>query len=169
MEASRDRGHAANDLGAIVAVASAGAATGGELMVASGTVIALRAVMGVQGVVDPANANHHEVALLLPEKSEAVSAASMNLLQQAGETAHRATLFTLGELAAAADATTRIAACGDPAALVALHGHLALAGFGRVMAEAMAMGTLAMVAQQAALSPFHRVATANAKRLTTAS
>jgi len=36
------------------------------------------------------------------------------------------------------------------------------------MAQSIAMGTLAMVAQQAAMAPFHRAATANAKRLTAA-
>lgn len=163
-----DRVHAANDLGAMSAAVSAGAATGGELMVASGTVIALRAAIAVQGVMDPANADHREVVLLLPEKSEAVSAASMILLQQVGEAAHRATLFALGELSAAAEATTRIAACGDPSALAAAQGNVALAAFDRFMVQSIAMGTLLMVAQQAAMVPFHRAATANAKRLTTA-
>jgi hypothetical protein len=160
MESSVERLAAANDPG--VALAAAGS----ELMVASGTVIALRAAMGVRGLADPANADHGELARLLPEKSEAISAASVILLQQAGEAAHRAMLFALDELSAAADATTRIAACGDPSALAALQGNLALATFGRVMAQSIALATLAMGAQQAAILPFHRAATANAKRLT---
>jgi hypothetical protein len=160
MESSVERLAAANDPGATLAAA------GSELMVASGTVIALRAAMGVRGLADPANADHGELARLLPEKSEAISAASMILLQQAGEAAHRAMLFALDELSAAADATKKIAACGDPSALAALQGNLALATFGRVMAQSIALATLAMGAQQAAILPFHRAATANAKRLT---
>ena len=161
---SSDHVHAANDIGATLAIASSSAAAGGELMVASGTVIALRAAMGVRGLADPANADHGELARLLPEKSEAMSASSMILLQQAGEAARRATNYALSELSAAADATTKIAAC-DPSALATLQGKLALAAFGRVMAQSIAMGTLAIVAQQAAMSPFHLAATANAKRL----
>ena len=162
MTSSIDHVFAANDIGATLAAAS------GELMVASGTVIALRAAMGVRALADPATVDHGELALMLPEKTEAMSAASMILLQQAGEAAHRATLFALSELSAAAEATTKVAACGDPSARAALQGNLALAAFGRVMAQSIAMGTLAMMAQQAAMAPFHRAATANAKRLTTA-
>lgn len=165
---SSDHVHAANDIGATLAAVSSSAAAGGELMVASGTVIALRAAMGVRGMANPANADHGELARLLPEKSEAISAASMILLQQAGEASRRATTYALSELSAAADATTRIAACGDPSALATLQGDLALVAFGRIMAQSIAMGTLAIVAQQAAMSPFHLAATANAKRLTTA-
>lgn len=169
MASSIDHIHAANDIGATLAVASSGAAAGGELMVASGTVIALRMAMGVRALADPLTADHAELARLVPEKSEAVSAASIILLQQVGEAAHRATLFALDEFSAAADATTEITACGNPSALCTLPGNLALAAFGRVVAQSIAMGTLAMVAQQAAMSPFHLAATANAKRLTTAS
>ena len=165
---SSDHVHAANDIGATLAIASSSAAAGGELMVASGTVIALRAAMGVRGLADPANADHGELARLLPEKSEAMSAASMIVLQQAGEAARRATNYALSELSAATDASTEIAACGDPSAFAALQGNLALAAFGRVMAQSIAMGTLAIVAQQAAMAPFHRAATANVKRLTAA-
>jgi hypothetical protein len=168
MASSIDHIYAANDMGATLAAASSSAAAGGELMLASGTVIALRAAMGVRGLADPANADHAELALLLPEKSEAMSAASMILFQQAGEAAHRTTLFALEEFSAAADATTEIAACADPSAWAALQGNLALAAFGRVMAQSIAMGTLAIAAQQAAMAPFHRAATANAKRLTAA-
>lgn len=168
MASGIDHIHAADDIGATLAAIGSNAAAGGELMLASGTVIALRAAMGVRGLAAPATADHGELARLLPEKSEAVSAASVILLQQAGEAAHRATLFALEELSAAADASTEIAACGDPSAFAALQGNLALAAFGRVMAQSIAMGTLAMVAQQAAMAPFHRAATANAKRLTAA-
>jgi hypothetical protein len=166
MASSIDQVHAANDIAATLAVASSSAAVGGELMVASGTVIALRAAMGVRALADPATVDHGELALMLPEKTEAMSAASMILFQQAGEAAHRATLFALSELSAAAEATTKVAACGDASALAALQGNLALAAFGRVMAQSIALATLAMGAQQAAILPFHRAATANAKRLT---
>jgi hypothetical protein len=130
-------------------------------------VIAFRAAMGVRGLADPANANHAELARLVPEKSEAMSASSIILFKQATEATHRATLFALDEFSAAADATTEIATCGDPSALATLQGNLAMAAFGRVLAQSIAMGTLAMAAQQAAMAPFHLAATANAKRLRT--
>lgn len=168
MASSIEHAYAANDMGATLAVASSSAAAGSELMLSSGTVVALRAAKGLRGLADPANADHGELARLLPEKSEAISAATMILLQQVGEAAHRATLFALEELSAAATATTEITACADPSARAALQASLALAAFGRVMAQSIAMGTLAMAAQQAAMAPFHLAATANAKRLTTA-
>ena len=168
MRSSSDNVFAIHDLGQALAAAGSNAAASGELMLASGTVIAFRAAMGVRALADPVTADHGELALLLPEKSEAISAAAVILLQEASEAAHRATLFALEELSAAADATTEITACADPAAQAALQGSLALAAFNRVMAQSIAMGTLAMAAQQAAMAPFHLAATANAKRLTSA-
>jgi hypothetical protein len=168
MASSVDYVHAADDIGATLAAVSSSAAASGELMFASGTVIALRTAMGVRGLADPANANHAELARLVPEKSEAMSASSIILFQQATEATHRATLFALDEFSTAATASTEIATCGDPSALATLQGNLAMAAFGRVLAQSIAMGTLAMAAQQAAMAPFHLAATANAKRLTAA-
>ena len=62
---------------------AAGAAVGAGPMRRSGRVIALRAAMRGQGLDDPLNADHREVARLLPERFAAVSAASMIRLQHA--------------------------------------------------------------------------------------
>lgn len=63
-----DQRYACNDLGIGLAIGAATANASGELMFASGKVIALRAALGVRGMADPANADHGELARILPEK-----------------------------------------------------------------------------------------------------
>ena len=51
-----------------VTISEQNAISAHELAVASGEVIAKRMAMGLSGMIDPANADHAELAQLVPEK-----------------------------------------------------------------------------------------------------
>ena len=89
MNAMSEPTHVANDIGTALTIADRNATAGGELAVAAGKVIALRPALGVAGMADPANADHRELARILPEKSEAVAAAGSILLQRSGQVAQQ--------------------------------------------------------------------------------
>jgi hypothetical protein len=69
-----------------------------ELVVASGEVIAKRLDMGLSGMIDPANADHGELARLVPEKSAAISASATALLERSGQIVERMARFTTDEI-----------------------------------------------------------------------
>ena len=165
MNAMSEPTHVANDIGTALTIADRNATAGGELAVAAGKVIALRTALGVAGMADPAKADHRELARILPEKSEAVAAAGSILLQRSGQVAQQVLTFAVGEMIAASDATWRLAACSSPAALATAQRNLGLAWAARVLSQSITLGTIAMRSQHAAMAPFHRVATANADRL----
>lgn len=154
-----------NDMGTALSIAGNNAGIGSELVLVSGKVIALRVALGVKGMADPANADHHELARILPEKSEAVSAAGAILLQRSGEIVHQVATFTVNEMMAASRATMAMAACNSPAAMATAQSNFALAWLGRALLQSIALGAMAIRSQHAAMAPFHQAATANAERL----
>ena len=139
-----------------------------ELVVASGEVIAKRMAMGLSGMIDPANADHAELARLVPEKSAAVSAGAVALIERSGQFVERMARFTSDEILLASRACVSLKDCRTPAAFIAVQQGLTFAWFVRVIAQTTAMGALAMQSPGDAMAPFHRAATANARRLRTA-
>jgi hypothetical protein len=155
----------ADDAKTVLSMADENVGTGSELALASGKVIAMRGALGLKGMAEPMHADYGELARIVPEKSEAVAAAGANLLQRSGKVAHQITSFVANEMIAVVDATSRLAACGSPATLLATQGRLGLAWAARMVAQSITLGTMAMQSQHAAMSPFHRTTTANADRL----
>ena len=150
---------------AVWALAGSNVVFGNELAVASGQVIVTRMALGMKAMGDPANADHRELARILPEKSEALSAAGAILLQRSGEAVHQAATFAVNEMMAAARATMAMATCSSPTAIAAAHGNFVLAWLDRVTAQAIALGMMAVRSQHAAMAPFHQAVIANAERL----
>jgi hypothetical protein len=138
---------------------------GGELAVAAGQVIAARAALGAAAMMDPLKADHVEFARIIPEKTTAFSAAGVAWLRGSSETAQRISAFAASELATAATAAAAIASCKTPAGVFAAQSRYASAWFGRVLTQSVALGSLAIKSQGAAMAPLYRAATANARRL----
>ncbi len=138
---------------------------GQELTVVSGEVIARRLAMGVSGVLDPANANHAELARLIPEKAAAGIASALAILARSGQLAERMTKFVADEMLLATRDFVSLASCRTPAAFVAAHHGLTLSRVARMMSHAGDIGALAGQSQTDTITPFHRAATANASRL----
>jgi hypothetical protein len=152
-------------VGRAIAVAGANAIAGGEMLMAAGEVIGKRMALGAAALTDPANADHDEFALMVPEKARAFSAAGSILMARSMRAAGYASSVAVAEMALAAKAGASMAACASPAALAAAQGELAWSWFGRSMSFALAMGTMAMQAQGAAMRPVRVAAMANARRL----
>lgn len=138
---------------------------GSELAVASGEVIARRFAIGMSGLLDPANADHAELARLIPEKSEALSASGIALFGRLGELAEQTAKLATDELLLASRACVSLASCRSPGAFVAAQQGLTFAWLARMMSHTGIMGALAMRSHGDAITPFHRAATANAARL----
>jgi hypothetical protein len=151
--------------GDVANIAQRNLRSGHELAMVSGEVIARRFAMGVSGMLDPANANHAELARLLPEKAEASSASAMAILGRSAQLAERMTKFVTDEMLLAARDFVSLASCRTPAAFVAVHQGLTFSWLARLMAHGGAIGVLAGHSQSAAVAPFHKAATANAARL----
>ena len=136
-----------------------------ELIAASGDVIAKRLAIGLSGMIDPANADHAELARLVPEKSAAVSAGATALFERSGQFVERMARFTTDEVLLASRACASLTACRTPAAFLAAQHGLTFAWLARAISQAMNLGGLAMQSPGDAMAPFHRTATANARRL----
>jgi hypothetical protein len=156
----------ARDLGTALIVAGKNASAGAALAQASSRVIAARIALGVQAAADPARADYGELSRILPEKAEAASAAWIILVLRSGQILQQMGTFAATEMTAAATATMAMAASPSAAALAIAQRNYAGAMAGRWVAQSLTLGTVAMRWQQAAMLPYRRTVTANARRLT---
>jgi hypothetical protein len=155
----------ARKIGHALRVAGTNGRKGGVLAVAAREVVAKRVALAAAAIIDPLNADHVEFARIIPEKATAFSSAGMAWLQGSSEAAQRISAFAASELAMAATAAVAIAGCKTPAGIMAAQSRFATAWFARVFSQSIALGSLAMKSQGAAMAPLYRAATANARRL----
>lgn len=137
----------------------------GELASAAGRVIAKRATLGAAALLDPSNADHAEFLRVVPEKAAAFSASGMALYRWATELASQMAWTTSAEAVSATRASTELALCRSPAAVIAVQTRFAVRWFERALSQSLAVSALVMRSQGAILAPLHRAATANARRL----
>ena len=156
------------DLGKVtktLAVAGANLAKGAELAMASSRVVSKRTELGVAAIADPLRAEHRELERIIPEKTKAFSASNAVLIRGLGEMAEQAASFVINEMAIATRMTSELALCRTPAAVLGLQSRLAMEWYGRVFSQYIALAALAVRSQGAMLTPVHRAATDNARRL----
>jgi Phasin protein len=136
-----------------------------RLAQAAGHVLAKRTGLGLVAMANPAQADKAEFARILPEKAEASRASAITLMQCSGDIAWQATRFASSEMAMASKAAADLARCRTPAAAIAIQSQFATAWFFRAFSQSIAVGALAMRSYSAVLSPIHRVAVRNSRRL----
>jgi O-methyltransferase involved in polyketide biosynthesis len=151
--------------GDVFAAATRNAARGGDLVMATGQVMAKRMALGMAAVLNPLRADHMEFARIVPEKMGAFSAAGMIMIEQSNRANRKMARLASDEVVTTARATIAMAGCSSPAALAAAQGRFALAWFGRAASNFIAMGMLALSAQDAAMAPIRQTVGANAERL----
>jgi hypothetical protein len=149
----------------VLAVAGANLAKGAELAMASSRVVSKRTELGVAAIADPLQAEHAELARMVPEKTKALSASNAVLLKGLGEMAEQVAGFLINEMAIATRTTSQLAYCRTPAAAMGLQSRLAMEWYGRVFSQCIELAALAVRSQGAMLTPVHRAATNNARRL----
>jgi hypothetical protein len=146
-------------------VAKRNANSGSDIAIGAGQIIARRVALGVAAAFDPMQADHAEFGRMMPEKMEAFSAAGMIMMQQASQAGEQITRFATDAIATATRASIAMAGSRSPAALAETQGRFAMAWFEQAAANLMAMGMMALGAQQAAMVPFQQTIAANTERL----
>jgi hypothetical protein len=141
------------------------AGSNNEIAIATGKVIAKRVALGVAAAFNPWAADHAEFGRMVPEKVEAFARAGMIMLGRSGEGSLKLARLASDEVMTATRATVAMAACRNAASLAAEQRRFTLAWFERVSANFLAMGTFALTAQAAALSPIRATVVGNARRL----
>ena len=149
-----------------LAVASTNLAKGAELAGASSRAVSKRAELGVAAIANPLQAEHRELERIIPEKTKAFSASNAVLIRGLGEMAEQAASFVINEMAIATRMTSELALCRTPAAVLGLQSRLAMEWYGRIFSQYIELAALAVRSQGAVVSPVHRAATDNARRLT---
>jgi hypothetical protein len=96
---------------------------------------------------------------------EAFSAAGMIMLEQSGQANRQMTRLASDAAMANARATIAMTNCSSPVSLVQAQGRFALEWFNRAVSDFIAMGMLALGAQEAAMLPIQRTVSANSERL----
>jgi hypothetical protein len=152
-------------IGDVFAVATRNAARGGDLVIATGQVMAKRMALGMAAALNPLRADHIEFARIVPEKVGAFWAAGMIMIEQSNRANRQMTRLASDEVVTTACATIAMAGCSSPAALAAVQGRFALAWFGRAASNFIAMAMLTLSAQDAAMAPIRQTVGANAERL----
>ena len=155
----------AGTIGDVFAVATRNACRSSDLVIATSQVMAKRVVIGMAAALDPLRADHMELARIVPEKVEAFSTAGMIMFQQSHHANRQMTRLASDEVVTAARATIAMAGCSSPAGLAVAQSRFALAWFDRAASTIIAMGLLALRAQDAAMAPLRQTVAANAERL----
>ncbi len=147
------------------ALAGGAARRASRLATNSGDVIAARMALAATAMADPARADGAEFQRMVSEKVTAFAAASQIMAGRCAVLG--AELARLGALEAAETrrGLADLALAGSPAAALAAQARLVGGFWGRAWSNAALLAQLGLRAQNAALAPVHRTASANARRL----
>jgi O-methyltransferase involved in polyketide biosynthesis len=149
----------------VMEVAARNANSSNDIAIGAGQIIAKRVALGMAAAFDPMAADHAEFGRMVPEKMEAFSAAGMIMMQKANQAGEQITRFASDAIATATRASIAMAGSRSPAALAETQGRFAMAWFEQVASNFMAMGMMALGAQQAAMVPIQQTIAANTERL----
>jgi O-methyltransferase involved in polyketide biosynthesis len=152
-------------IGDMFAIATRNASTGGDLAITASQIVAKRVALGIAAAMDPLRADHAEFERMVPEKVEAFSVAGMIMLEQSGQANRQMTRLASDAAMATARAAIAMTGCSSPVTLVQAQGRFTLEWFNRAVSDFIAMGMLALGAQEAAMLPIQQTVFANAERL----
>jgi hypothetical protein len=155
----------AGTIGDVFATATRNASTGGNLAITASQIIAKRVALGIAAAMDPVRADHTEFERMVPEKMKAFSAAGMIMLEQSGHANRQITRLASDAAARTVRATVTMAGSSNPVALLQAQRRFALEWFSRAASDFIAMGMLALGAQEATMHPIQQTVFANAERL----
>jgi hypothetical protein len=145
--------------------AAAAAVKTSELAMASGEVIARRAVMGADALTNPSIESTTEAMTMISEKGFAAARSSLAAAKAMSDLSTRSATLALSEAQLLSRAVAQAARCETPMELAVVQSEYACKAFGRMMSQGLAWASLAATAGAASMAPFHSAATANARRL----
>ena len=149
----------------VLQVATRNANRGNDLATAAGRIIARRVALGMAAALDPMQADHAEFERMIPEKMEAFSAAGRIMLQKSNQAGEQIIHLASDAFTTATQATVAMTQCTCPATMAWTQSAFAMAWFEKAASNLMAMGMLALGAQEAAMVPFQQIIAANTERL----
>jgi hypothetical protein len=144
--------------------ATRAALTGVALAQATGHVVAKRTALGLAAMANPAQAAA-ESERIVPEKMAAFRASAIVLMRYSGEIAEQAMRFAAYEMVNATDAASDLARCRTLAAAIAVQSRFGTAWLFRAFSHSIALGALATRSYAGVMTPVHRVAVRNSRRL----
>jgi hypothetical protein len=118
-----------------------------------------------QGLTDPRGQDPVELALMSSEKTEAMAASAAALTASAGAVGERLSRDAMNEGARALHAATEISQARTPAEAAQAQIRYALGWWSRAAGQAQTLTAELTQAHTDALTPIHKTAVANAKRL----
>lgn len=131
----------------------------------SGDVIAARMALAATAMANPVGADGVEFHRMVSEKVTAFSAASQIMAGRCATLGVELARLGAKEAVEARRGFADLALAGSPAAVLAAQARLVGGFWGRAWANAALLAQLGLRAQNAALAPVHRTASANARRL----
>ena len=149
----------------VIEAATRNANSHGDLTLGAQQVIAKRVALGIGAAIDPLRTDHAEFGRMMPEKIQAFSAAGFIMMQQAGNAGQQIASFASDAVVTAANATFAIAGSANPVAMIETQRRFAMAWFEKAVSNFIAMGALALGAQEAAMVPIQQTVADNMARL----
>lgn len=150
---------------AAAAEAGVTSAKAGELAAVAGSVVARRVGLGLAALADPIGADHAELARMVPEKVEAFAAAGGIMLERSAGIGQRLVSYGIREATITAREMVAMAGCADGAALLRAQMRSAAGRMNRTVELWLQIGGMSLAIGGATLTPVHKAATANARRL----
>lgn len=136
------------------------------MAMASAHVIAARmAMMGANQNGAPTKGAMREMSMMVPEKTEAFTAAGVSMAGHLGSMAAQSAQLAVREGQHAAEAVADLASARNPAEFAAAQSRYLTGWFTRAATSAIAFTALTTRLHADALAPIHKTATANARRL----
>jgi hypothetical protein len=141
------------------------AANSGQAALAALSVLDRRGELLRAALEDPMRADHLEIFRMSSEKVEAFGLAGLAIVEAAGK-AQRAWLrYWQTEMSKAAEAASRLFRCETPERAVQVQTDASAAAVQRVAGLSAVLAELATASTAAALMPYHKRVTGNARRL----
>jgi hypothetical protein len=145
--------------------AGAHAISSGEMLQASGDVIAARLEIMRAGLADPGKADLREISLMSSEKIEALSVSAAATARNLGDLGDRLSQAARNEAERATRAASAMATASTPAAAASIQMTYAMGWWSRTASQMLSINTAMLKTQADALKPIHSAAVANARRL----
>ncbi len=137
----------------------------GELGVAAGAVVAQRLALGVAALGNPAEADLVEFGRMVPEKVEAFSAAGSIMVARSAAIGQQVVRYALNEARYASQAAADMAASRTPVEFFGAQSRFMLGAAERMASLSVRLGSMGLAIGGAVLTPVHRTASENSKRL----
>jgi hypothetical protein len=141
------------------------AADNGQAALAAFSVLTRRGELLRAATEDPMGADHLEIFRMSSEKIEAFGLAGLAIAEAAGKAQRAWFRYWQAEMSQAAQTANRLSRCATPERAFRVQADASVAAVQRLASLSAALTELATASTAAALMPYHKRVTGNARRL----